>query len=68
MELENQIGQMAENVKSIKDDTTNAIADLKSDIKVTRDEMQNQIDGVLAAQKKAAKKEVKFMDELIIEK
>jgi HK97 family phage major capsid protein len=68
MELENQIGQMAENVKSIKDDTTNAIADLKSDIKVTRDEFQNQIDGVLAAQKKAAKKEVKFIDELIIEK
>ena len=68
MELENQIGQMAENVKSIKDDTTNAIADLKSDIKVTRDEMQNQIDGVLAAQKKAAKKEVKFIDDLIIEK
>ena len=69
MELDIQIGQMAENVKSIKEDTTNAIADLKADIKVTRDEFQNQLDGVLASQKKAeSKKSTKTIDEAIMEK
>ena len=68
MELENQIGQMAENVKSIKDDTTNAIADLKADIKVTRDELQNQIDAAVVARKQAETKTTKFMDEVIMEK
>lgn len=73
MELENQISQMAENVKGIKADVSNEIdsakAELKSEITVVKDEMQKQIDGVLANQKKAeSKKESKTIDQVILEK
>jgi HK97 family phage major capsid protein len=73
MELENQISQMAENVKGIKSDITNEIesakSEFKSEINVVKDEMQKQIDGVLASQKKAeSKKESKTIDQMILEK
>lgn len=73
MELENQISQMAENVKGIKTDVANEIesakTEIKSEINVVKDEMQKQIDGVLASQKKAeAKKESKTIDQMILEK
>ena len=73
MELENQISQMAENVKGIKTDVANEIesakSEIKSEISVVKDEMQKQIDGVLASQKKAeSKKEAKTIDQVILEK
>lgn len=66
--MENVINEMAENVKGIKSDVTAQIDEVKSSIKVVADEMQKQIDTALANQKKAEKKEVKFMDEVIYEK
>lgn len=66
--IEKQLGEIAENVKGLKTDSAAQIDELKSSIKVTRDEMQNQIDGLYANQKKADKKVVKSLDEAIMEK
>lgn len=68
MEIEKQLGEIAENVKGLKTDSAAQIDELKSNIKVTRDEMQNQIDGLYANQKKAEKKTVMSLDEAIMEK
>ena len=66
--IEKQLGEIADNVKGIKTDSAAQIDELKSSIKVTRDEMQNQIDGLYANQKKADKRVVKSLDEAIMEK
>jgi hypothetical protein len=66
--MENVINEMAENVKGIKSDVNAQIEEVKTSIKVVADEMQKQIDAQNAAQKKAASKQVKFMDEAIMEK
>lgn len=66
--IEKQLGEIAENVKGLKTDSAAQIDELKSSIKVTRDEMQNQIDGLYANQKKADKRVVKSLDEAIMEK
>jgi hypothetical protein len=66
--MENVINEMAENVKGIKSDVTAQIDEVKASIKVLADETQKQIDAQNVAQKKAASKQVKFMDEAIIEK
>ena len=66
--MENVINEMAENVKGIKSDVAAQIDEVKNSIKVVKDEMQNQFDGVMANQKKAAKKEVKSLDQAIYEK
>lgn len=66
--IEKQLGEIADNVKGIKTDSAAQIDELKSSIKVTRDEMQNQIDGLYANQKKADKRTVKSLDEAIMEK
>ena len=58
------IQEMAENVKGF----AGQIEEVKSTVSVVKDEMQKQIDQAFAAQKKAEKKEVKFMDEVILEK
>ena len=68
MEIEKQLGEIAENVKGLKTDSAAQIDELKSNIKVTRDEMQNQIDGLYANQKKAEKKTVMSLDQAIMEK
>ena len=66
--MENVINEMAENVKGLKSDVDAKIEEVKSSIKVGADEMQKQIDAQNVAQKKAASKQVKFMDEAIQEK
>ena len=66
--MENVINEMAENVKGIKSDVTAQIDEVKNSIKVVKDEMQNQFDGIMASQKKAAKREVKSLDQAILEK
>lgn len=66
--MEHLINEMAENVKGIKSDVSAQIEEVKTSIKVVADEMQKQIDAQNAAQKKAAKREVKHMDEVIMEK
>lgn len=66
--MENVINEMAENVKGIKSDVNAQIEEVKASIKVLADETQKQIDAQNVAQKKAASKQVKFMDEAIIEK
>ena len=66
--MENVINEMAENVKGLKSDVDAKIEEVKSSIKVVADEMQKQIDAQNVAQKKAASKQVKFMDEAIQEK
>ena len=66
--MENVINEMAENVKGIKTDVTAQIDEVKNSIKVVKDEMQNQFDGIMASQKKAAKREVKSLDQAILEK
>jgi hypothetical protein len=62
------INEMAENVKGLKSDVTAQIDSVKAEINVVKDEMQKQIDAASVAQKKAATKEVKHMDEVILEK
>lgn len=62
------INEMAKNVKGLKSDVTAQIDSVKAEISVVKDEMQKQIDAANVAQKKAEKKEVKFMDEVILEK
>jgi hypothetical protein len=66
--MENVINEMAENVKGLKSDVNAQIEEVKTSIKVVADEMQKQIDAQNVAQKKAASKQVKFMDEAIMEK
>ena len=66
--MEKVINEMAENVKGIKSDVAAQIDEVKNSIKVVKDEMQNQFDGIMANQKKAAKKEVKSLDQAIMEK
>jgi len=66
--MENVINEMAENLKGFQANAEAQIKEVSAQITVVKDELQKQIDGQLAAQKKAAKREVKFMDEVILEK
>ena len=66
--MENVINEMAENVKGIKTDVAAQIDSVKSEISVVKDEMQKQLDGIMANQKKAEKREVKSLDQAILEK
>ena len=64
MENLDLIKEMAENVKGF----AGQIEDVKSTVSVVKDEMQKQIDQAFAAKKTSEAKEVKFFDELIVEK
>ena len=65
MENLDLIKEMAENVKGF----ANQIDEVKSTVSVVKDEMQKQIDAAFASQKKSSEaKEVKFFDELVVEK
>lgn len=66
--MENLINEMAENLKGFQANAEAQIKEVSAQVTVVKDELQKQIDGQLATQKKAAKKEVKFMDEVILEK
>ena len=66
--MENLVKEMAENVKGIKADVSAELDSVKSEIRVVKDEMQKQFDAAAATQKKAASKEVKHLDEAIMEK
>jgi len=66
--MENVINEMAENVKGIKSDVTAQIDSVKSEISVVKDEMQKQLDGIMANQKKAEKKVSMSLDQAILEK
>lgn len=66
--MENLINEMAENLKGFQANAEAQIKEVSAQITVVKDELQKQIDSQLAAQKKAAKKEVKFIDEVILEK
>ena len=66
--MENLINEMAENLKGFQADTTAALEEAKAEIRVVKDEMQKQFDAQAAVQKKAASKEVKHIDEVILEK
>jgi len=66
--MENVINEMAENVKGIKSDVAAQIDSVKTEITVVKDEMQKQLDGIMANQKKAEKREVKSLDQAILEK
>ena len=64
MENLDLIKEMAENVKGF----AGQIEDVKSTVSVVKDEMQKQIDAAFAQKKTAASKEVKYFDELVVEK
>ena len=66
--MENLINEMAENLKGFQANAEAQIKEVSAQVNVVKDELQKQIDGQLAAQKKAAKKEVKHLDEVILEK
>ena len=66
--MENLINEMAENLKGFQANAEAQIKEVSAQVTVVKDELQKQIDSQLATQKKAAKKEVKFMDEVIMEK
>jgi hypothetical protein len=66
--MENLINEMAENLKGFQANAEAQIKEVSAQITVVKDELQKQIDGQLAAQKKAEKKEVKFIDQVIMEK
>jgi hypothetical protein len=66
--MENLINEMAENLKGFQANAEAQIKEVAAQVTVVKDELQKQIDGQLAAQKKAAKKEVKHLDEVILEK
>jgi hypothetical protein len=59
---------MAENLKGFQATTAASIDEAKAEIRVVKDEMQKQFDAQAAVQKKAASKEVKHLDESILEK
>ena len=66
--MENVINEMAENLKGFQANIEAKLEETKSEIRVVRDEAQKQFDAQAAATKKAAKREVKHLDEVIIEK
>ena len=66
--MENVINEMAENLKGFQANIEAKLEEAKSEIRVVRDEAQKQFDAQAAATKKAAKREVKHLDEVIIEK
>ena len=66
--MENIINEMAENLKGFQANIEAKLEETKSEIRVVRDEAQKQFDAQAAATKKAAKREVKHLDEVIIEK
>jgi hypothetical protein len=66
--MENVINEMAENLKGFQANIEAKLEETKAEIKVVRDEAQKQFDAQAAATKKAAKREVKHLDEVIIEK
>ncbi len=68
VKMENLINEMAENLKGFQANAEAQIKEVSAQITVVKDELQKQIDGQLAAQKKAEKKEVKFIDQVIMEK
>ena len=66
--MENVINEMAENLKGFQANIEAKLEETKAEIKVVRDEAQKQFDAQAAATKKAAKREVKHLDDAIIEK
>lgn len=66
--MENVINEMAENLKGFQATTAASIEEAKAEIRVVKDEMQKQFDAQAAVQKKASSKEVKHLDESILEK
>jgi hypothetical protein len=64
MENLDLIKDMADNVKSF----AGQIEEVKSTVSVVKDEMQKQIDQAFAAKKTSEAKEVKYFDELVVEK
>jgi hypothetical protein len=66
--MENIINEMAENLKGFQANIEAKLEETKAEIKVVRDEAQKQFDAQAAAQKKNASKQVKFLDEAIVEK
>ena len=66
--MENVINEMAENLKGFQANIEAKLEETKAEIKVVRDEAQKQFDAQAVATKKAASKQVKFLDEVIIEK
>ena len=66
--MENLITEMAENLKGFQANVEAEIKEVAAQVTVVKDELQKQIDGQLASQKKAASKEVKHIDEVLLEK
>ena len=66
--MEKVINEMAENLKGFQAATEASINEAKSEIKVVKDEMQKQFDAAVASQKKAESKQVKSLDQAILEK
>jgi len=66
--MENVINEMAENLKGFQANIEAKLEETKAEIRVVRDEAQKQFDAQAAATKKAAKRETKYLDQVIIEK
>ena len=63
--MENVINEMAENLKGFLANIEAKLEETKAEIKVVRDEAQKQFDAQAAATKKAAKREVKHLDDKV---
>ena len=66
--MEQVINEMADNLKGFQASIEAKLEATNAEIRVVKDEAQKQFDAQAAAQKKNASKQVKFMDEAIIEK
>ena len=66
--MENVINEMADNLKGFQASIEAKLEATNAEIRVVKDEAQKQFDAQAAAQKKNASKQVKFLDEAIIEK
>jgi hypothetical protein len=66
--MEQVINEMADNLKGFQASIEAKLEATNAEIRVVKDEAQKQFDAQAAAQKKNASKQVKFLDEAIIEK
>ena len=66
--MENVINEMADNLKGFQANIEAKLEETKAEIRVVRDEAQKQFDAQAAATKKAAKRETKYLDQVIFEK
>ena len=66
--MEQVINEMAENLKGFQASIEAKLEATNAEIRVVKDEAQKQFDAQAAAQKKNASKQVKFLDEAIVEK